>query len=308
MRAVIARGFGGPEVLELVRVPIPDPGVGQVRIRVEAATVNPVDVATRSGALAGAGLMLAREVTGMGWDVAGVVDALGPGADSFTVGQRVIGLRDLLDVSLGAYAEYIVLDAGAVAAGPQGVSAVAAATLPLNGLTAAQSLDLLNPHPGDTLLVTGAAGAVGAFAVELGARRELRVIAQAGRGDEEFLRGLGALWFVPREEPDLAAAVRRIVPGGVDGALHTAGSAPATLAAVRTRGAHVSVVGGAPQIPLRGIRIHQEWISADGPALGELARLDLTLRVAETMPLEQAARAQELVGKGGLRGRVVLVP
>jgi len=120
MRAIVARGFGGPDVLELVEVPVPEPGVGQVRIRVEAATVNPVDAATRSGALVEAGLMVAREVTGIGWDVAGVVDRIGPGVDSFTLGQNVIGLRDLLDVSLGAYAEYIVLDAGAVAAAPPG--------------------------------------------------------------------------------------------------------------------------------------------------------------------------------------------
>ncbi|MFK4119980.1 alcohol dehydrogenase catalytic domain-containing protein [Streptomyces longwoodensis] len=129
MRAVVARGYGGPEVLELVTVPLPEPGPGQIRICVEAATVNPVDLTTRSGALVEAGLMTAREHTGIGWDVAGVVDRLGVGVTGFSPGQQVIGLRDLLDVSLGPYSQYLVLDAAAVAPAPPGVSAVAAATM-----------------------------------------------------------------------------------------------------------------------------------------------------------------------------------
>src|SRR4051794_26696658 len=109
MRAVVARGYGGPEILQIVEVDIPEPGVGQVRIKVEAATVNPVDLATRSGALVDAGLMAPREITGIGWDVAGEIEQLGPDVDGFTVGQKVVGLRDLLDVSLGTYADYVVL-------------------------------------------------------------------------------------------------------------------------------------------------------------------------------------------------------
>ncbi len=307
-RAVTARGYGGPEVLESVTVPLPEPGPGQVRIRVEAATVNPVDLATRSGALVAAGLMTARAHTGIGWDAAGVVDHLGPGVTAFTPGQRVIGLRDLLDVSLGAYAGHLVLDATAVAPAPPGVSAAAAATLPLNGLTALQALDLLGLGAGDTVLVTGAAGAVGGFAVELAARRGLRVVAQAGDADEEFARGLGAEWVVGRDAPDLAAAVRQVVPGGVDGALDTAGLAVRALAAVRTRGAYATVVGGSAPLPLRGIRVHQQWISADGAALAELAAMDLTLRVADVLPLERAAEAHRRLAAGALRGRLVLAP
>ncbi|MET7271190.1 NADP-dependent oxidoreductase [Streptomyces flaveolus] len=308
MRAVVARGYGGPEVLETVRVPLPEPGPGQVRIRVEAATVNPVDLVTRSGALVEAGLMAAREWTGIGWDVAGVVDRLGAGVTAFVPGQRVIGLRDLLDVSLGAYAEYLVLDAAAVASAPPGASATAAATLPLNGLTALQALDLLGLVAGDTVLVTGATGAVGGFAVELAVRRGLRVVAQAGSGDEEFVRGLGAEWVVGRDASDLASDVRRLVPGGTDGALDTAGQGVRALAAVRTRGAFATVVGGSAPLPLRGIRVHQQWISADGAALAGLAVMGLTLRVAEILPLERAAEAHDRLAAGGVRGRLVLVP
>jgi NADPH:quinone reductase-like Zn-dependent oxidoreductase len=308
MRAVVARGYGGPEVLETVMVPLPEPGPGQVRIRVEAATVNPVDLVTRSGALVEAGLMAARERTGIGWDVAGVVDRAGAGVTAFVPGQRVIGLRDLLDVSLGAYAEYLVLDATAVAPAPPDATAAASATLPLNGLTALQALDLLGLVAGDTVLVTGATGAVGGFAVELAVRRGLRVVAQAGSKDEEFVRGLGAEWAVGRDASDLASDVRRLVPGGTDGALDTAGHGVRALAAVRTRGAFATVVGGSAPLPLRGIRVHQQWISADGAALAELAAMGLTLRVAGILPLERAAEAHDRLAAGGVRGRLVLVP
>jgi NADPH:quinone reductase-like Zn-dependent oxidoreductase len=279
-----------------------------MRIRVDAAAVNPVDLVTRAGVLVEAGLMAARERTGIGWDVAGVVDQLGPGVTAFAPGQRVIGLRDLLDVSLGAYAEYLILDATAVAPAPLSTSAAAAATLPLNGLTALQALNLLDLATGDTVLVTGAAGAVGGFAVELAVRRGLRVVAQAGTADEEFARSLGAEWIVSRNASDLAAEVRRLVPGGVDGALDTAGLGIRALAAVRSKGSYVTVVGGSAPLPLRGIRIRQHWISADGVALAELAAMDLTLRVADVLPLECAAEAHNRLAAGGIRGRLVLVP
>lgn len=307
MRAVRAHGYGGPEVLEAVTVPIPEPGPGQIRIRVLAATVNPVDLATRSGALVEAGLMAPREHTGIGWDVAGLVDRLGPGVTAFAPGRRVIGLRDLLDTSSGGYAEYLVLDATAVAPMPEGLDAVAAATLPLNGLTAVQALDLLDLAPGGTLLVTGAAGAVGGFAVELALRRGLHVVAQTGSpADERFVRDLGAAWTVGRKSPDLAAEVRSLVPGGVDGALDTAGLGVRAQAAVRGRGSYVTVVGGTAPPPLRGIRVHQQWIGADGVALAELAAAGLSLRVADVLPLERAAEAHRRLAAGGIRGRLVL--
>ncbi|MGX1806443.1 alcohol dehydrogenase catalytic domain-containing protein [Nocardia sp. NPDC055321] len=308
MRAVVARGYGGAEVLETIEVPVPEPGPGQVLIRVEAATVNPVDLATRSGALAGAGLMAPRPVTGLGWDVAGVVERLGPGVRGLAPGRSVIGLRDLLDSSSGAYAEYIVLDASAVTAAPPGVPAAAAATLPLNGLTAAQALALLDPVPGSTLLVTGGAGAVGGFAVELAVRRGVRVAATAGAADAPFLRDLGAEWIIDRATPDLPARIRHLIPGGVDAALDTAGAGIHALAAVRTRGSFVTVMGGPPPIPLRGITVHRQWISADGPALATLAAANLTLRVADTLPLDRAAEAHHRLAAGGLRGRLVLTP
>jgi len=146
MRAIIVRSFGGPEVLEVAEVPVPEPGPGQVRIRVEAAAVNPVDGATRDGYLTA--FSIERAATGIGWDVAGVIDSVGPGVEAFRPGDRVIGLSDLVDKPLGTYAEATVLDADAVAPAPETATPAEASTLPLNGLTALQALDLLDSPQG----------------------------------------------------------------------------------------------------------------------------------------------------------------
>lgn len=312
MRAVIVRSFGGPEVLEIADVPTPTAGEGQLRIRVEAATVNPVDVATRSGVLAQAGLLPARDMIGIGWDVAGTVEATGPGVTGFARGDRVIGLSDRLDIPLGTQADFAVLDADTVTRAPEGVSLVAAATLPLNGLTAVQALDMLALHEGQTLLVTGAAGAVGGFAVQLAAARGIRVVAVAGSDDEPLVRDLGAAFFVPRTAARLGEAVRALVPGGVHAALDAAVVGAVALDAVRTGGAFAAVVAGGAPTPLRGTRVFSQWIYADRNRLSDLVSLveagSLTLRVADTLPLDDVAQAHERLAKGGLRGRLVLVP
>ena len=221
MKAVIIGSFGGPEVLQIADLPVPHPGTGQVRISVQAAAVNPVDVATRAGWLAEHGLMAAAGQVGIGWDLAGVIDAVGPDAGRFAVGDPVIGMRDLLIAPIGAQAEQIVLGTEAVAPAPRTWSAAEAATIPLNGLTAAQALDLLALRPGQWLLVTGAAGALGGYALQLAALRGLRTAAAAAPGDEELVRRLGADEFIPRTA-NLGSAVRQVLPNGVDGALDAA--------------------------------------------------------------------------------------
>ncbi|MEU5261080.1 NADP-dependent oxidoreductase [Amycolatopsis sp. NPDC021455] len=306
MRATVVRRFGGPEVLEPVEVPVPEPGPGQVRIRVAAAAVNPVDLATRAGILTAAGVVPPREVLGLGWDVAGVVDTRG---GRFAEGDAVIGLRDRIATPLGAYAEWIVLDASAVAPAPAGVSFPEAATLPLNALTAAQALDLVETT--GTVLVTGAAGAVGGYAVALAKVRGLRVVAVASAADEGLVRGFGADEFVPRG-PALGDRVRALVPGGVDAALDPALLGLEALDAVRGGGELVAFAAGAAPLPLRGVRVSSVWIRADGERLAELSGLAskgvLPLRVAEVLPLSEAAAAHERLDAGGLRGRLVLTP
>jgi NADPH:quinone reductase-like Zn-dependent oxidoreductase len=158
--------------------------------------------------------------------------------------------------------------------------------------------------------VTGAGGGLGGFGVELAAMRGLRVIAAAGDGDEKLVRQLGAAAFVPRSA-GLAAAVRDLVPGGVDAAFDAAVLGYPALDAVRARGSFAAFAGSGP-VPLRGIRVVPVNIHADGAALAGLSALaaagKLTLRVAGTYPLEEAARAHERLQAGTLRGRLVLIP
>lgn len=307
MRAVVARG-GAVRVAEVAE---PEPGPGQVRIRAEAAALNPVDLFTAAGALADSKLMPRQETYALGWDVAGVIDRVGPGVTGLRPGDRVIGLSDRLTDPVKAQADLVVLDEAAVAPAPAGVPAAEAATLPLNTLTAVQALDLTGAAEGDTLLVTGAAGGLGGYLVELAAARGIRVAAVAGAEDEAPVRGFGAEWFVPRGA-DLAATVRAAVPGGVDAVVDAAVVGLPALDAVRNGGAFVAVGAGQDPVPLRGVRVSTVFVRADAAQLSEVATLAeagrLTTRVAGTYPLERAAEAYERLAKGGLRGRLVLIP
>lgn len=311
VRALVARRLDGPDAIELVETPVPEPGPGQVRIAMAAATVNPVDVAVAGGALLGLGLTGPREQFGLGWDVAGTVHAIGPGVDDLPVGTSVIGLADLLGRSLKTHADQVVLDAGAVAPAPRDVDLVAASTVPLNALTAAQALDVLALPAGATLLVTGAAGAVGGYAVQLGRHRGLEVLAVAASSDERLVRGLGTAHVVPRGA-DVPTAVRELVPGGVDGVVDAALVGPAAAEAVRNGGAFAHLVATPPPPPLRGIRVHTVLVRADGTRLRELVGLVeagvLATRVTAVHDLEDATTAYRKVAAGGLRGRLVLTP
>lgn len=272
--------------------------------------MNPFDLAVAAGALAGYGVARKLDAYGLGFDAAGVIDQVGEGA-AFALGQEVIALASRLEAPTKAQAEYVVVDARAAALAPRGVSAAEAATLPLNALTAWQSLDRANLRQGDTVLVTGAAGAVGGYAVELAAARGLRVVAAAGRQDEALVRGFGAEWFVSREE-NLAEAVRRQVPGGVDAVIDAAITGLAGLDALRDGGAFIALSAGVAPVPLRGTDVATVFFREEPRQLAEIVRLAelgrLTTRVAGTYPLEQAAGAHARLSAGGVRGRLVLLP
>ena len=310
MQAVVVRAFGGPDALINVEVPTPTPGPGEVVVKVEAAGVNPADALVRMGAIVEYGAAVAQEQFGVGTDVAGTVEAVGEGVRGLVAGDAVIALQERQDLPLGGYAEYVVIEDWAVASAPAGASMAEAATLPLNATTADQALDALSLTPGQWLLVTGAAGGVGGFAMELAVLRGLRIVAQAGAEDEELVRGLGAELFVPRDVP-LSPPVRGLVPGGVDGALDAANVGVAALDAVAHGGAYVSLLNASPQAR-RAIRTHDLAYHTDGPRLAALSALaaagHLTLRVAETFALADAAQAHERLAAGGTRGRLVLLP
>ncbi|MEW1776030.1 NADP-dependent oxidoreductase [Streptomyces sp. NPDC086777] len=296
MRAAVVNTFGGPEAVEVVETERPEPGPSQVRIKVAAAALNPVDAGVRAGFFGGAGKRI-----GLGWDVAGTVAAAGL-ATAWSVGDEVVALDPGIVRPLGSHAEYVVVEADAVATAPATVDAVHAATLPLNGLTAAQALDLLELTPGQSLLVTGAAGAVGGFAVQLAAHRGISVTALAREADEELVRSLGAAHFT-------AGAVGA---GSHDAVLDAAVLGEPALEWVRDGGGYVGVRPGGEPVPVRGVRTASVAVTADGARLAELAGLVdegvLTLRVAETFALDDAAKAHARLAVGGVRGRLVLIP
>jgi NADPH2:quinone reductase len=311
MRAVGVTEFGGPDALRLVELPDPEPGPGEVVIRVHAAAVNPTDTGFRAGAYAA---MLAKRpapyVPGM--DAAGVIDALGPDVDDrLRVGQAVMTMVLPAGRNGGAYAEKIAVPAAAVVPIPAGTSFVSASTLLMNGLTARLTLDTLALRPGDVLAVTGAAGAYGGYVVQLAKADGLTVIADASEADTELVRSFGADHVVPRGD-DFGRRVRAIVPAGAvavaDGALLN----QAALAAVAD-GGRLAAVRAFEGEAARGITVHQIVVAAlraDTAAMEQLRRQvedgTVTLRVAQVLPAADAARAHALLEAGGVRGRLVL--
>jgi len=312
MRAVTFSRFAGPEVLEVSDLPVPQPGPGEVRIRVAAATVNPTDIMYRGGRQTAVQLaelgVHPPYIPGM--ELAGVVDAVGEGV-SWRTGDRVMAIVNPRRPLGGAQAELVVVPAASVARVPDGVSLEAAATLPMNGLTVRLALDQLALERGQTLSVTGAAGAVGGYAVELGVSEGLRVIAVARPQDEALVRRFGAETFVPSGD----TALRRVydaAPGGVDGLIDAAVLDAAALPAIRDGGKLATVRGFAGPSE-RGITIAPVWVSSyvhNGLALDRLGRLvaegRLSLRVSETFPPERVADAQQKMAAGGTRGRLLI--
>lgn len=299
-RAAVVRVPGGPDSIEMIDVPVVEPGPGEVRVEVAAAPVNPVDLGVAGGFFHVMGLIDQPERTGLGWDFAGVVVAAGHGVN-LAVGTRVAGLVVGFDRDFGTYAEQLVVPATDLAVVPDGLDLVAAATVPLNGQAAAQIVDLLGDAPsgGDRLLVTGAAGAVGGYVTPLARDRGWRVTGLARAEDEEFVRGLGA-GFTTRAE------------SGWDAVADGAALQQRALALVRDGGAFVGVRPNAVPATERGITVAVVVAHPDGRRLGELlgrtASGELPARVHAVVPLDRVADAHRAMARGGVRGRYVVQP
>ncbi len=310
MKAVGLTEFGNPDVLHIVDLPDPQPGPGQVRIRVHAAAVNPTDTGLRSGGRA-AQLKDIPPPYVPGMDAAGTLDQIGPGTSTdLQIGDHVMAIV-VPSGSHGAYSELLVVPAESVTRVPAGATDAEAATLPMNGLTTRLALDLLGLRAGQTLAVTGAAGAVGGYGVQLGKAAGLRIIADAAPQDEQLVKELGADVVVPRGA-DFAEHVRAVVPVGADGLIDAALLNELAIPAVRDGGRSATLRGYTSESE-RGITFHPVFVRTYARAHDKLDRLreqaeaaEVTLRVARTLPAEHAAEAHRILEAGGTRGRLVL--
>ena len=309
MRAVGFTEFGDPSVLGIVTVPKPSPGPGQVLVRVEAATVNPTDLGFRRGGRALPPGMEPPFIPGM--DLAGVIDAVGPEVAQWQPGNRVMAAVSPWVTGGGAQAEYRVVTEDQLAQVPGGWSLTEAATLPMNGMTVRTALDMLALPAGATLAVTGSAGIVGQYAIQLGRHEGLTVIGDAKPEDTALIESFGAHHVVERG-PGMAAAVRALYPGGVDAVIDAALLGPAVLPAVRDGGQLLAVRPFQGETE-RDIKIQLVQVGQhlhEGRRIAELADLVgegvLTLRVADALPAAQAAEAHRRLEAGGVRGRLVL--
>ena len=308
MRAIQVEQFGPPDVLRVVELPCPVPGAGEVLVRVAAAGVNPVDWKVRSGA---SGNAFGEPPYIPGWDLAGVVEATGPGVTGLTAGDQVFGMPRFPRLA-GCYAEYVAAPADQLARKPAELDWVEAAGLPLAGLTALQVLNLAKVTSGQRVLVHAAAGGVGHLAVQLAKARGAWVAGTARADKHEFLRGLGADEAIDYTAVPFEEAVKDvdvvIDPLGGDTSFRS-------LRVLRPGGVLVLIVGRPSEELLAaageaGARCERHLVHPDGPGLARLADLarqgKLRVEVEHVFPLEQAARAHELGERGRTRGKLVL--
>lgn len=299
MRAIAFYEFGGPDVLQIVDIPIPEPGPGQVRVAVRTTAVNPADWKIRSGALSFGEPVFPQYPGG---EIAGVVDAVGPDVTDVAVGDEVLGW------AVAAYAEYTL--SNAVAKKPEELSWPDAASLPVAVSAAAKSLAALKIQPGETLLINGASGAVGSMAVQLAAAEGVTVIGTASAANQDIVRELGAT--PTTYGAGLADRVRELAPNGIDAVFDAAGYG-VLPAAIELRGGTDRIVtivdpaarelgitflaGSASQRPTELLEQVAERVASGAFRLPGEAR---------TFLLERAAAAQEESEKGRGPGKVVL--
>jgi NADPH:quinone reductase-like Zn-dependent oxidoreductase len=305
MKAVMVSRFGGPEVLSLEDVPVPQPGQGEVLVQTQAAGVGLWDVKMREGRIGGHPPFIP------GAELSGLVAVLGPGAEGVQVGDPVIGYPQI-----GAcYAEYVVVPVGRLAPAPERVNPIVAGGLPVASVTALQGVaEMLAVGSSETLLITGAAGGVGSLAVQLAASRGARVIGTASPDNHGYLERLGAAVAFDYAEPDWVEAVRKETSNGVDALLDCVGGAtlPASFGAVRDGGRAVTIVHPDPGVQApRGISL--DYFSSEGTTarLAEAARLvdagTLSVDVTRTFRLGKAAEAHVAVETHHTRGKIVLI-
>jgi NADPH:quinone reductase-like Zn-dependent oxidoreductase len=309
MRALVTHEWGDPEELRLEEVPRPEAGEGELLVRVAAAGINPVDWKTRRNG----GLMKSRGIEPpviLGWDISGVVEAVGPGVGGFAVGDEVFGLAGFPKAA-GAYAEYAAVPAADMAHKPENISHVDAASLPLVALTAYQAFERAGLGPGQLVLIHAAAGGVGSAAVQLAKARGARVAGTAGPANQDFLRELGVDIPIDYTTTDFVEVL-----SDVDVVLESQGGdvRQRSWGVLRKGGIMVSILGPLPQedAEAHGVRGVHMLVRPDGRQMQAIA--DLVAQgavhacVQETFPFARAADAHRAAESGHTRGKLVLVP
>ncbi len=297
MHAVLVHETGGPEVLRFEEAERPEPGGGEVLIRVHAAAVNPIDWKVRRG-------LRPRQLPAvLGSDVSGTVEL--SRAEGFAEGDAVFGFA-----ASGAYAEFATAPAGVIAEKPDSVSYEQAAAIPVAGLTAWQALfDRAGLERDQTALIAGAAGGVGHFAVQFAKHAGARVVGIGASRNRDFVLGLGADEYVDYTRQDVAESVR-----DVDVAFDTVGGdiTQALLATVSAGGVLITIAAAPPEQAAteRGVRAELLMMSPSSEQLARIAQLvatgDVRVEIAETIPLADVQRAHTLSESGHTRGKIIL--
>jgi NADPH2:quinone reductase len=308
MQVVGVTQFGGPEALAVHEVEDVHAGSGSVRIAVRAFAVNPTDTGVRAGERDSSSAS-APYVPGM--DAAGVIDEVGPDVEGWSVGDEVMAIALPLTGHGGAYVEHLVAPVGSFTRIPRSTSIEAASTVPMNGLTAIQMLEIAGLERGQTLAVTGAAGLLGNYVVQLAKAAGITVIADTSEKDEALVHSLGADHVVARGD-GFADAVRAIVPEGVDALADCAVQRDVVVPALRDGGVFIDVRGWKGN-GAEGIRFEEVFVFNEYRSFDKLEHLrhaveggTIVPRVAEVLPASRATEAHERLEAGGTRGRFVL--
>jgi NADPH:quinone reductase-like Zn-dependent oxidoreductase len=297
MRAVLIHETGGPDVLRLEEAERPEPGDGEVLIRVRAASVNPIDWKYRSG-------LAPKELPAvLGNDVSGTVEF--SRAEGFAEGDEVFGFA-----ASGGYAEYATAPAAVIAKKPAGVSFEQAAAIPVAGLTAWQALfDRGGLESGQTALIAGAAGGVGHLAVQFAKYAGARAVGTGSSSNRDFVLGLGADEYLDYTQQDVSESVN-----DVDVAFDTVGGETtlSLLPTVRKGGTLITIAGAPPEHAARERGVHAELLvmSPSSEQLSRIAELvaagDVRVEIAEVFPLSEVQRAHTLSESGHTRGKIIL--
>jgi NADPH:quinone reductase-like Zn-dependent oxidoreductase len=312
MRTIAEEKFGGP--IALMDLPIPEIGAGEVLIHVRAAGVNPFDWKVADGELEGE--LEHQFPLILGFDAAGVVERVGADVTELAEGDEVYGYLFRPVIGGGAYAEYVTAPAAIVARKPESIRFTEAAALPVPGLTAMDLVDAVDPKEGETVLIVGATGGVGSYALQLAARRGARVIATARQANEAFARELGATETIDHTRGDLLDALRMIHPGRIDAVIDVVSERDALgriAGLVKEGGRLASSVYAADvdSLARRGIKATNVGVRPDARRLEELSRMvdagELTVRLERTFPLERAPEALDESRTGHVRGKIVLL-